>query len=109
MSTPKPIQWYNLLPHPEHLAKMATEDVDAAARTAECKADTICFGIAAIGNLLANTADAGELSDSTARDLGWLLESLGQLTANLTDVQRATKSEMRSRKEKALQADTSEG
>lgn len=97
MSASKPVRWYNLLPHPEHLAKMTAEDVDAAARTAETKADTLCFGIAAIGNLLANTADAGELSDSTARDIGWLLESLGQLAANLSDVQRATDSELRRR------------
>ncbi|WP_349618081.1 hypothetical protein [Azotobacter salinestris] len=104
MSAPKPIQWYNLLPHPEHLEKMATEDVDAAARTAECEADTISFGIAAIGNLLANTADAGELGMDEARSLGWLLESLGTLSANLADVKRSTSDELRRRQGKTLQA-----
>lgn len=98
MSTSKPAHWYNLLPQPERLAQMTTEDVDAAARTAECKADTICFGISAIGDLLAITAEAGELDMAKARDLGWLLESLGKLSANLIDVQRATESELKRRR-----------
>ena len=61
------ICWGNLLPDPSRLNTLSAEDLDAIERTAECEAMTVGHGIAAIGELLAHTADAGELTEDAAR------------------------------------------
>jgi hypothetical protein len=82
----KAVCWGHLLPDPSHLHALSTDDLDAIERTAECEAMTVGHGIAAIGELLAHTADAGELTDDAARNIGWLLQSLGYLSGRLADV-----------------------
>lgn len=77
--------WNDLLPGYEAIQAMTPEKLKAADQATDAYGMTIGFGIAAIGNLLANTADAGELGMDTARDLGWLIEALGDLSAKLAD------------------------
>jgi len=55
--------WSHLLPDPLRMGRLSTDDLDAIERTAECEALTMAHGISAIGELLAWTADAGELSN----------------------------------------------
>ena len=50
--------WSHLLPDPLRMGRLSTDDLDAIERTAECEALTVAHGIAAIGELLAWTADA---------------------------------------------------
>ena len=79
--------WNALLPNHEAIAAMTPEKLDAAGQAAESYGINIGFGIAAIGNLLAGTAsneDHGLDPDAMA-DLGWLLETLGKLSAKLAD------------------------
>ena len=90
----KPVCWGNLLPDPSRLNTLSAEDLDAIERTAECEALTMAHGISAIGELLAWTADAGELSNDTARNIGWLLQSLGYLSGRLADVANGAEYEL---------------
>jgi len=79
--------WNALLPNHEAIVAMTPEKLEAAGQAAESYGMNIGFGIAAIGNLLAGTAqneDHGLDPDAIA-DLGWLLESLGKLSAKLAD------------------------
>ncbi|UNG18476.1 hypothetical protein [Stutzerimonas zhaodongensis] len=100
MSAPHSIAvcWGHLLPDPSRLNTLSADDLDAIERTAECEAISVGHGIAAIGELLANTADAGELTNHTARDIGWLLQSLGYLSGRLTDVANGAEYELERRK-----------
>ncbi|TBW04261.1 hypothetical protein E0E52_13010 [Azotobacter chroococcum] len=82
MSVPN---WNDLLPSYEQIQSMSPEQLKAADQASESYAMTISYGIAAVGTLLANTADSGELGMDTARDLGWLIEALGSLSARLDD------------------------
>ncbi|WKN20634.1 hypothetical protein [Azotobacter vinelandii] len=78
--------WNALLPNHEAIVAMTPEKLDAAGQAAECYAVNIGFGIAAIGNLLAGAASSSQGLDPAAiHDLGWLLESLGKLSAKLVD------------------------
>ncbi len=94
----KPVCWGHLLPDPLTMRRFSADDLDAIERTAECEAMTVGHGIAAIGELLANTADAGELTNHTARDIGWLLQSLGYLSGRLSDVANGAEYELACRK-----------
>lgn len=79
--------WFDLLPSAEQIRVMPTEKVERANQAAHQYAFNVCRGIAGIGHLLACTASNGEtgLSDSAATDIGWLLETLGELSASLID------------------------
>ncbi|SFB31869.1 hypothetical protein [Azotobacter beijerinckii] len=84
MSAPN---WNALLPSFEQIEAMPPEKLAAAATAADGYGMTIGFGIAAIGNLLAGAAlneDHG-LDHEAVADLGWLLQSLGNLSAKLSD------------------------
>lgn len=83
----RPVAWHNLIIG--DMKVMDDDHLDAARRTCECQGTTIGHGISAIGHLLAVAADSGEMGNAAARDIGWLLESLGELSANLADTQRA--------------------
>lgn len=79
--------WLDLLPAPEHIAAMTPEQRDRMASAADCNARTLAWGVSAIGTLVAGAAlneeagiDAGKLAD-----LGWLLQSMGELSAALID------------------------
>lgn len=79
--------WRDLLPTTEHINAMTPEALDKAGIAADCQARTLAWGVAAIGNLLAGAAlnedhglDAGAIAD-----LGWLLQSMGELSATLAD------------------------
>lgn len=95
--------WSHLLPDPSRLNTLSTEDLDAIERTAECEAMAVGHGIAAIGELLANTADAGELTDDAARNIGWLIKSLGTLSGRLVDVANGAEYELERRKGETAQ------
>lgn len=86
--------WGHLLPDPSRLNTLAADELDAIERTAECEAMTVGHGIAAIGELLAHTADAGELTEDAARSIGWLLQSLGYLSGRLADVANGAEYEL---------------
>lgn len=90
--------WSHLLPDPSRLTGIATEDLDAIERTADCEALTMSHGIAAVGELLAYTADAGELDKNTAIKIGWLINSLATLTGRLVDTANGAEYELERRK-----------
>lgn len=90
--------WSHLLPDPLRMGRLSTDDLDAIERTAECEAMTMAHGIAAIGELLAYTADAGELDKNTATNIGWLINSLGTLSGRLVDVANGAEYELERRK-----------
>jgi len=90
--------WSHLLPDPMVLNDYSDEKVDAVVRTAECEALTVAHGISAIGELLAWTADAGELDNDIARNIGWLIKSLGTLNGRLVDVANGAEQELERRK-----------
>lgn len=79
--------WRDLLLSTGQFKDMAPEALSEAGNAADCCNRTLGYGIAAIGNLLAGAAlneDHGLCPDSVA-DLGWLLQSLGELSATLAD------------------------
>ena len=94
----KAVCWSHLLPDPMDLRDYSTEQVEAIERTAECEALNVAHGISAIGELLAWTAHAGELSNDTARNIGWLINSLGTLSGRLVDVANGAGYELERRK-----------
>lgn len=47
-------------------------------------------GLSAIGTLMGLAGGEGEVSSSTAAELGWLLEEMGDLVASLSEVIEAT-------------------
>jgi hypothetical protein len=79
--------WRDLLPTTEAIKAMTPEALSEAGNAADCCARTLAYGVAAVGNLLAGAAlneehglDAGAIAD-----LGWLLQSMGELSATLAD------------------------
>ena len=104
----KTICWGRLLPDPSRLDKVPADQLHAIERTAECEAMTMAHGIAAIGELLAYTADAGEITNDAARDIGWLINSLGTLSGRLVDVANGAEYELERRKAPAAHQ-TAEG
>jgi hypothetical protein len=82
--------WNALLPSIEAIESMNADDLTAASEAIETQVASIGFGIAAIGNLLACAASNDEtgLCKDAATDIGWLLQSLGTLSAKLSDTQR---------------------
>lgn len=94
----KPVCWSHLLPDPSRMSRLSSDDLDAIERTAECEAMTVAHGISAIGELLAWTADAGEINNDTARNIGWLIKSLGTLSGRLVDVANGAEYELERRK-----------
>lgn len=79
--------WNDLLVSSANFDSLPTEQLEAIGRAAETNNMTLSHGISAIGNVLAVAAlneEAGLNLDVVA-DLGWLLESLGKLSASITD------------------------
>lgn len=79
--------WRDLLLNTDQFKGMAPETLSEAGNAADCCTRTLAYGVAAIGNLLAGAAlnedhglDAGAIAD-----LGWLLQSMGELSATLAD------------------------
>lgn len=95
----KAVAWNNVVIG--DLRAIDDEHLDAVCRTAECHSTTLGFGISVIGHLLAVAADSGEMGKGAARDAGWLIESLGELSATLADLQRSAAYEMTQRRGKA--------
>ena len=93
MSTPNQVPtWNDLLPNIEAIERtMKPDELEQAGRACDQYVMTLAHGISGIGNLLACTASNGEtgLSEDAATDVGWLLESLGTLIANLADTGNA--------------------
>lgn len=93
--------WSHLLPDPMVLNDYSDDKLEAVERTAECEALTMAHGISAVGELLAWTADAGELDNDIARNIGWLIKSLGTLSGRLVDVANGAEQELERRKQPA--------
>lgn len=93
--------WSHLLPDPMVLNDYSDDKLEAVERTAECEALTMAHGISAVGELLAWTADAGELDNDIARNIGWLIKSLGTLSGRLVDVANGAEQELERRKKPA--------
>lgn len=91
--------WRSLLPSTEALDAMTPEQLDKAALAADCEARTVAWGISAIGNLLAGAAlnESHGLDPEKVADLGWLLQSLGELSATLIDTHEGAR--LRSKQE----------
>lgn len=94
----KPICWSHLLPDPMVLNDYSDDKLEAVERTADCEVLNLTLGIAAIGELLAFTAYAGELEKDTARNIGWLINSLGKLSSRLIDTSNGAVEEQHCRK-----------
>lgn len=97
MSAP---DWSELLPSDAAFSAMTTEELGRVSRLADCEATTIKFGISAIGQLIALTAGANQLSQENASAIGWLLASLGILSERLSETENGVDTELR-RREKA--------
>lgn len=80
-------RWNDLLPLHEALKDMNADQLKAAEQATESCVSVLAHGISGIGHLLACTASNGDtgLSPDAVTDIGWLLESLGSLVANLAD------------------------
>ena len=78
--------WNDLLVFPTRAS--SPDELKRVAQASNQFSTTLGFGIAAIGTLLAHTAQAGELSEDAALNIGWLLDSLGSLSARLADTQQ---------------------
>jgi len=94
----KPVCWSHLLPDPMVLNDYSDDKLEAVERTADCEVLNLTLGMAAIGELLAFTADAGELEKDTARNIGWLINSLGKLSSRLIDTANGAVEEQHCRK-----------
>jgi len=84
MSVP---DWNDLLPHHEAIQAMPPERLDAAGRAADEYIRTLANGVSGIGHLLACTASNGDtgLCEDAVTNVGWMLESLGELISKLSD------------------------
>ncbi|MNF92073.1 hypothetical protein D3C84_747060 [compost metagenome] len=83
--------WNDLFPSHEEILAMTPEKLKNTGHTARQYVATLAFGISGIGNLLACTASTGEsgLSEDAVTSAGWLLENLGALIGNLSDMESA--------------------
>lgn len=83
--------WNDLLPRHEALKNMTPGQLKATEQATESCVSVRAHGISGIGHLLACTAsnDDTGLNSGAVTDIGWLLESLGSLVANLSDTSAA--------------------
>lgn len=90
-------KWNDLLPSYDDIQRMDAERLDKVERIAGSQVATLALGISGIGNLLACTASNGEtgLSESAVTDVGWMLESLGQLITNLSDTEHNIQAQLK--------------
>ncbi len=90
------LNWNGLLIGQQQIKDIAPERLGHAAESVSGRITTLACGISSIGNLLACTASNGEtgLCPDTAANLGWLLESLGELTAALINTNEGMNDEL---------------
>ena len=84
MSVPN---WNDLLLNHRAIQTLSPEQLKAAGQAVDSYGTTLGYGIAAIGSLLAGYAtneDHG-IDPDAMTDLGWLLQTLGELSARLND------------------------
>ena len=93
------LNWNGLLIGQQQIKDIAPERLGHAAESVSGRITTLACGISSIGNLLACTASNGEtgLCTDTATSLGWLLESLGELTAALVNTGESMSDELNRR------------
>lgn len=91
--------WNDLLIDQQQVKGIAPDRLEIAAESASMRATTLAYGISSIGSLLASTASNGitGLDDDTATNLGFLLESLGGLTAALINTSEGMNDELSQR------------
>lgn len=82
-------RWKGILPTHDTFLAMPDDDLESVANSSEGNLQSLALGVSAIGNLLACTASNTEtgLSVRAVTDIGFLLESLGDLLSNLIDVE----------------------
>ncbi|WP_324731583.1 hypothetical protein [Pseudomonas paeninsulae] len=82
--------WNDLLPTVAQIEAMTPEQLASANMAAHDQEIALGFGIAAVGQILAGAAQNEDhgISMDALTDLGWLLQSLGTLSAKLSDTQR---------------------
>jgi hypothetical protein len=88
--------WQDLLPRHELIVKMSVEQLKTTEQASATYVSVLAHGISGIGNLLACTASNEEtgLNSVAVTDIGWMLESLGKLVSNLSDINAATSREL---------------
>lgn len=84
----KTMNWRDLMIKRDEIAAMNGEDLDAVIRATDDRLLTLAHGVSGIGNLLACAASNEEsgLSPDAVINVGWMLESLGALISNVTEV-----------------------
>ncbi|WP_346397561.1 hypothetical protein [Pseudomonas syringae] len=84
----KTMNWRDLMVKRDEIAAMNGEDLDAVIRATDDRLLTLAHGVSGIGNLLACAASNEEsgLSPDAVINVGWMLESLGALISNVTEV-----------------------
>lgn len=80
--------WHDLLPRQESMTQFSAEQLQSVEQASTTYVSVLAHGISGLGNLLACTASNEEtgLNSSAVTDIGWMLESLGKLISNLSDV-----------------------
>jgi len=107
----KIMTWVDLLPTNDTIPKMNADELDAVIRATDEYMHNLAHGISGIGNLLACTASNTEtgLNPEAARDLGWMLASLGGLISALSNVSSNTAEEVCHRKLETCKLDRKVG
>ncbi|MDV7210124.1 hypothetical protein [Azotobacter beijerinckii] len=84
MSVPN---WNDLLLNHRAIQTLSPDQLKAAGQAADNYGMTLGCGIAAIGSLLAgySTNEDHGIDPDAMTDLGWLLQTLGELSARLND------------------------
>lgn len=84
----KTANWKDLLVSGQDMKHMPLDDLDAISRAGDGYLHSIAHGISGIGNLLACTASNGlsGLDPEAVTKIGWMLDALGGLISNLSDV-----------------------
>lgn len=93
----KPIRWSQIMidverdfPPSHSLASILSMDQVERLKGIENTVDsftiTILHGVAAVGELLAHTADAGELDDHVAMSAGWFIQSMALFSMTMAEV-----------------------
>lgn len=82
-----PYGWNTLLVNRQQIQSLSPSSLEEVAESVNTKVTTLASGISSIGNLLACTASNGDtgLCSDAATNLGWMLETLGELAAALVN------------------------
>ena len=82
------VSWKDLLISGQAMKQLPSDDLEAISSASDDYLHTIAHGVSGIGNLLACTASNGVsgLDSEAVTKIGWMLDALGGLISNLSDV-----------------------